>query len=220
MHRELKRCKNCLVFSGADVAIEVECGSQTRVIRSDILDKDMFDHSANTPKHTPCTMQLWRRLDEAVGPGVMARPMFPMGEGDQLLPQDADPTTLESLRSDKYDGLCRGAPDKPSDLYHFVQVHPPTPAIRLVSSTPVEPNAFVAPKYPLIAKLAHVEGSVSFTMLVDSTGSVRNLSFGGGPLLLPSAVKNTSSSWKLPETSVREVHAVIEFSLNCLPQSK
>jgi hypothetical protein len=29
VHRELRRCKNCLVFSGADVAIEVECGSQT-----------------------------------------------------------------------------------------------------------------------------------------------------------------------------------------------
>ena len=156
MHRELRRCKNCLVFSGADVAIEVECGSQTRVIRSDILDKDMFDHSANSPKRTPWTMQLWRRSDAAVGPGVMARPMFPVGEGDQLLPQDADPTTLESLRSGKYDGLCRGAPDKQSDLYHSAQVHPPTPAIRLVSSPPVEPNALVAPKYPPIAKLAHM----------------------------------------------------------------
>jgi hypothetical protein len=190
------------------------------VIRSDILDKDMFDHAANTPKHTQWTMQLWRLLDEAVGPGVMARPMFPTGEGDQLLPQDADPTTLESLRSGKYDGLCRGAPDKPSDLYHSAQVHPPTPTIRFVSSTPVEPNAFVAPKYPLIAKLAHVEGSVSFTTLVNSTGSVTNLSFGGGPLLLQSAVKNASRSGKFPETSVRAVHAVIEFSLNCLPPSK
>jgi hypothetical protein len=66
----------------------------------------------------------------------------------------------------------------------------------------------------------HGEGSVSFTMLVDSTGSVTNLSFGGAPLLLESAVKNASSSWKLPETSLREVHAVVEFSSNCLPQSK
>src|SRR5271170_2518782 len=58
LRRELKRCKKCLTFSGADVALQVQCGTQARIIRSDILDKDMFDPAPNTPEHTSWTMQL------------------------------------------------------------------------------------------------------------------------------------------------------------------
>ncbi len=221
LRHELKRCKNCLVFSGADVAMEFDCGGQTRVIRSDVLDKDMFDPSANTPKQTQWTMQLLRRLDEAVGPGVMAKPMFPVGEGDPPLPKDADSAILEDLGSGKYDVLFAGAPDKPSGLFHAAQIQPPLPTVRLVSSVPVEPTVFVEPRYPLIARVAHVQGSVTFTILVDSAGNVTNVSFDGGPPLLQSSVKNASGSWKFPEDSAsHEVHAVIEFLLNCLPQPK
>jgi|SRR5580658_104027 hypothetical protein len=64
LRRELKRCKKCLVFSGADVAMEVECGGQSRVIRSDILDKDMFDPAANTPNGRCSCCSVWtKRLD-------------------------------------------------------------------------------------------------------------------------------------------------------------
>lgn len=226
LRRELKRCKNCVQYSGADIAMEVECGGQPRVIRSDILDKDMFDPAANTPKHTEWTMQLLRRLDEAVGPGVMDKPMQPIG----LLPVDGadrpsrdqmDPVIAQNLGSGKYDGLFPGAPEKPSELFPAAQIHPPLPSIRLVSSKPVEPRVFVEPKYPPIAKAAHVEGSVSFTILVDSAGSVTNLSFESGSPFLESAVKNASASWRFPENpSSHEVHAVIEFSLNCLPPPK
>ena len=52
LQRELKRCKNCLVFSGAKVVMQVQCGTQARLIRSDILDRDMFDASSqNAPVH-------------------------------------------------------------------------------------------------------------------------------------------------------------------------
>ncbi len=152
LRRELKRCKHCRGYSGANVAMQVECGGQTRVIRSDILDKDMFDPTANTPKHTQWTMQILRRLDEAVGPGVMAKPMFPVSEQGQTSPQDADSPVLEYLSSGKYDELFHEAPDKPSDLYHADQIHPPLPTIRLVSSTPVEPKVFVEPKYPSLQR--------------------------------------------------------------------
>src|SRR5271156_6008696 len=80
LHRELKRCKKCQVFSGANVAMEVQCGNQTRVIRSDILDRDMFDPAANTPEHTAWTMHLLQLLDKAVGPSVMDKPIFPTDE--------------------------------------------------------------------------------------------------------------------------------------------
>jgi outer membrane biosynthesis protein TonB len=152
---------------------------------------------------------------------VMAKPMFPVSEEDQSSPRDADSPVLENLSSGKYDELFEGAPDKPSGLYHSAQIHAPTPSIRLLSSTPVEPRVFAEPKYPPIAKLAHIEGSVSFNVLVDSAGSVMNLSFESGSPLLQSAVKNASDGWKFPEDfATREIHAVIEFSLPCLPPPK
>lgn len=77
LKRELKRCKKCLVFSGSTVTMQVNCGGTTRVIRSDILDRDMFDAAANTPTNTAWTMQLLDNLNQALGPGVMEKSMFP-----------------------------------------------------------------------------------------------------------------------------------------------
>jgi hypothetical protein len=48
------------------------------MIRSDILDRDMFDPIPNTPEHTARTMRLLQRLDDAIGPGVMEKPIFPI----------------------------------------------------------------------------------------------------------------------------------------------
>jgi hypothetical protein len=57
LHRELKRCKHCLVYSFVNVAMQVQCGNQLRNIRADILDKDMFDPSPKTPPNTSWTMR-------------------------------------------------------------------------------------------------------------------------------------------------------------------
>lgn len=40
VRRELKRCKKCLVSSGAVTTMQLQCGTQDRVIRSNVLDKD------------------------------------------------------------------------------------------------------------------------------------------------------------------------------------
>src|ERR1017187_4114557 len=80
LRRELKRCKRCLVFSGADVVMQVQCGDQSRRIRMDILDRDMFDPHPTTPEHTSWTMALLGRLDQALGTSVMQRPMFAVSE--------------------------------------------------------------------------------------------------------------------------------------------
>lgn len=76
LNRELKRCKKCAVFSGANVTMQVDCGGRIRLIRSDILDRDMFDPSPKTPEHTSWTIRLLGRLDAAMGAGVLERPMF------------------------------------------------------------------------------------------------------------------------------------------------
>jgi hypothetical protein len=49
LRRELKRCKKCLVFSGADVVLQVQCGTETCLIRTDILDKIRDSRLAPSP---------------------------------------------------------------------------------------------------------------------------------------------------------------------------
>src|SRR5882762_9345741 len=87
LRRELRRCKNCLVFSGIKVVMQVECGTQTRLIRSDILDRDMFDPTTKTPEHTSWTIALLQRMDSAVGPGAIdTQRIFPTIGTDERPP--------------------------------------------------------------------------------------------------------------------------------------
>lgn len=215
LRRELKRCKKCLVFSGANVAMQVQCGDRTRIMRSEILDKDMFDPAPNTPEHTSWTMQLLSQLDKALGPGVMDKPIFPLPEkeGPSSLGNDSELQREVSLGM--YDTLFQGAPDKPSDLYRAAQIAPPIPTIRLVSSTPFQPEAFVEPGYPPIAKIAHIEGTVRFTVDVDPDGRATNFSVESGHPMLLGVTEKAVSGWKFPkDAGGQRVHAVVEFATN------
>src|SRR5437763_2773214 len=60
LRRELKRCKKCLVFSGANVQVRVQCGAKTHIIRSDILDKDVFDPAPKLLSIRPGRCSFWR----------------------------------------------------------------------------------------------------------------------------------------------------------------
>jgi hypothetical protein len=146
LHRQLKRCKKCLVFSGAHVNMQVQCGPQTRMIRSEILDRDMFDPAANTPIHTSWTMQLLDRLYNALGPGAMDKPIFPISESDQTPAMAPNSESLRDLAAGEYDGLFPGASDKPSDLYRTAQIHPPTPSVRLAKNLAIQPLEFALPQ--------------------------------------------------------------------------
>ncbi len=76
LRKELKRRKQGLVFSGAEISIHVQCGRKERIIRADVLDRDMFDPKAATPENTSWTMRLLTRLDKVFPSGVLDRPMF------------------------------------------------------------------------------------------------------------------------------------------------
>src|SRR5208337_202153 len=162
LQRELKRRREGLVFSGADVFMRVPCGTQTRLIRADILDRDMFDAAPNTPENTSWTMRLLGRLDQAIGgPGVLDKPIFSIPGAEELPAKDLDPETLRHLSAGDYDALFQGAPDKPSDLYRAAQIHPPPPTVRLLRVVPTPPEVSALPEYPPLARLAHIEGVVS-----------------------------------------------------------
>jgi TonB family protein len=219
--RERKRCKKCMVFSGANVAMQVQCGNQTRIIRSDILDRDMFDPAAQTPEHTSWTMQLLESLDKSLGPGVMDKPMFELTNAEEVLDKSSDPEILKQLETGKYDELFQGAPDKPSDLYRASQKRQPPPTVKLLNSLPIAPESFQLPGYPPLARVTHTEGAVSVKIEVDANGAVTNIDFESGHPLLHAAVQDAISHWRFPKNEAPQlVEATIQFALNCPPYAE
>jgi hypothetical protein len=140
--------------------MQVQCGQKTRRIRMDILDKDMFDPTTQTPEHTSWTMHLLGRLDQAVGNSVMDRPIFDLSKDNHSSLADSDVGNLDDLRNGSFDSLFEKAPHKPSELFRESQIAVSTPTVKLVSSSPFPPISPTLPIYPPIARAAHVSGLV------------------------------------------------------------
>jgi TonB family protein len=218
LQRELKRKKGP-VFSGVIVTMRVQCGSQTRTIHADILDRDLFDPAPNTPKHTSWTMSLLQRLDHVLGPGVMEKPVFsglpgfaPENENQPKISASA----LQELSSGDYDALFAGAKDKPSELYAASQRKPPTPSVELVDSSPLQPQAFAKPKYPPLARAARIEGRVVVKLEVDQAGVPSQVTIESGHPMLKGTVEESAKSWRFPEGAAdRQVIATVGFRTNC-----
>jgi len=215
LRRKPKNCKNCARFSGADEVMRVRCGTQTRIIRAHIFEDYWFKPGAGVPKTPFSLMELVNRMDQAVGPGVMDKPMITLPEEGNSSSND-DSAALQGLNAGKYDELFEGAKDKVSDLYRAAQTHPLAPSVRLVESIPFTPDSPILPKYPPIARAARVEGQVKFTATIDSLGTPNLVTLEGGNPLLKLGVRETIESWKFPEDATNhEIHGTIEFLLNC-----
>ena len=221
LRRELKRCKHCSVFSGANVTMQVSCGALTRLIRSNVLEQDWFEAHPNTPKNTFWTMKLLGRLDQAMGPGVMEKPMFPISQDGPEEQMALDPAIRKILEDGGYDALFPGAPDKASDLFRTAQIEQPKPAVRLKSVFPAHPEPLDLPSYPLIARLARVHGTVEVSGIIGPTGTPTLLAVESGPPLLRRIATNAVSQWRFPaEDSGQLMHAMIYFDLNCPAANK
>lgn len=221
LRRELKRCKHCVVYSGANVTMQVPCGAGSRLIRSDILDRDLFDPAAKTPEHTSWTMELLARLDRALGPGVMERPAFSLPGEDKVTQTKLDPETRQGLESGAYDALFPKAEDRVSDMYRATLGYIPLPSVQLLGSSPFGPQDAALPQYPPLARATRTEGTVSFTLVPNADGSSTSLTFTKGHPLLLEAVRQTVATWKFPkEAAGQTVSASILFSLNCQNPSK
>jgi hypothetical protein len=160
LRREVKRCKKCLVFSGADVTMQLECRGKLRSIRMDILDRDMFDARPNTPKSTSWSMELMGRLDKTLGGNVLDKPIFAVADPPKATPTASNLDILTDVSNGKYDTLFESRLDKPSVLLKASQKAVPTPSIVLLSSTPFPPIDPALPNYPPIARAAKVNGTV------------------------------------------------------------
>jgi Gram-negative bacterial TonB protein C-terminal len=218
LRHELKRRKKGLVFSGADVVMQIQCGGKTRLIRSGILDRDMFDPAPKTPEYTSWTMQLMKKLDRVTGPGVWDKRIFPILGGNKpvLGEAKADPPTLQELSEGKFDVLFAGDHDEPSDLFRASQKPPAIPTVRLLKSAPVNPTVFVSPAYPPLAKMARIEGLVTFRIKIGPDGDATDLAFENGNPVLRFAVKKSIASWRFRKAdSNQQVEMTIDFMLNC-----
>ena len=221
LSRELHRCKHCAVYSGADVAMQLECRTHTRIIRSEILDKDMFDPRTRTPEHTSWTMGLLTKLDQTLGPDVMNRPVFQIQEGKDEREPSLHANTREDLRAGKFDVLFEKAPDKLSQLYVEAQKHPPEPTVQLLSISPIQPVNLSLPGYPPIARLAHIGGDVVFEIDVLPDGSVTNFTSRSGSPYLRVSVEDAVKRWEFPTTAAgQKIAATIKFATNCPAKEK
>jgi hypothetical protein len=216
LRRELKRCKRCLVFSGADVVMQVTCGGEDRRIRMDILDRDMFDPHPVTPEHTSWTMGILGRLDLALGSTIMNRPAFTLSEASQPASQPQSSPLLEKLEKGLLDSLFERGSQKPSELFRQSRNPPPGPTVDLTNSSPLRPIVWDLPKYPPLARAAHVSDQVRFAVVVQSDGHTSPPSFLSGNPLLRGAVATSVAGWRFPaEAAGQEIKVTIDFKMNC-----
>lgn len=213
---EEKRCKHCMVFSFATTVMQVQCGSETRLIRAEVLDRDMFATNPKTPQYTSWTMALLKRLEDAVGPGVLDEPMLPLTDEQKSSSPHLDPQIAQDLSNGKYDALLSGGDERASAIFKDSQRPAPVPTVRLVSSTPLAPTTFVSPVYTPIAKVAHIQGAVSIRIDTDDDGNVMSVALDAGSPFLFGPTRAAATQWKFPPNPThQEIRATLNFMLNC-----
>jgi TonB family protein len=211
--KEQKRCKRCLTFSGENISLGLTCGANKRLIRMDILDRDLFDPSAKTPAHTSWTMDILSKIDKALGPGVWDRPIF--STTPQVLPSVVDFPILAQLQSGEFDPLFKSE-KKLSEYYMEAQtVHFP-PFVAMVKAAPTLPVNVALPLYPPIARAAHVEGDATVVFTIQPDGLPTDLSLTTGSKLFESVIKDTISKVRFAQSDARKQGEItFRFSLNC-----
>jgi Gram-negative bacterial TonB protein C-terminal len=222
LKREEKRCKKCMTFSGAMVNVRVTCGDASRLIRMRVREEDWFDSRTNTPQNTTWSMRLLGQLDQALGGSIMdgpkAKQIIPgFGNPENELNLDWHTTAVRDLKAGAYDGLF--PPPQPSVLAEDDLESSPT--VSLVDLAPIPPDQATLPPYPRIARMAGVEGPVSFHFTVGDGGVVgAAVTIDKGYGLLQGAVVREVGGWKFPPSAAGQVvHGTIVFALNCKKKS-
>jgi TonB family protein len=72
---------------------------------------------------------------------------------------------------------------------------------------PINMISKVAPSYPLIAKSAHAEGTVSVRIVVGPDGNVEAAQATAGPMLLQQAALDAAKRWKYEPLTIGSQHA-------------
>ena len=214
LHREVKRCKKCLVFSGAEVRLRVQCGDQSRIINTRILDRDIYDSRTKTPSHTSWSMQLTSSLDRSLGSSVSDRPVFPADDPPTSSPPES--SLMKDIGAAKYDSLFAGSPDKPSDVYRMAKAPIPEPEISITLSPEMPAEKLANPNYPPLARLAKIDGVVHVKFRIAQDGSTDQVVVEDGHPMLRTTAQQAVQMWKFSKGAEgQQVRATISFRSNC-----
>jgi hypothetical protein len=193
---ELKRRNKGLVFSGMNVSIQIQCSAKTRIIRADILDRDIFDEHPKTPQYTSWSRTIFEKLDKATGQSPWDKPIFAVPDEVPPAAATSPSAALLAIADGKYDEIFGDVPDRPSAFYRLAQNVPRQPFIEMTKSDPVRPSIYVDPIYPPIAKAARVHGTVDFHLAIAGDGVAKDVTIDSGPKILWQTTSDAIAKWK------------------------
>jgi hypothetical protein len=218
---ELKRRNKGSVFSGMTVSIQIQCSAKTRILRADILDRDIFEEQPNTPHYTSWSRAIFEKLDKATGQSPWDKPVFAVSDTATPAAPGVPSAALQAIGEGRYDAIFGDVPDRPSTLYRLTQNPPRLPFIELTKSDPVRPSIYVDPIFPPIAKAARVHGTVDFRLVIGSDGAAKDIAIDSGPKMLWQTTSDAIAKWKFAaDDSGKAVQGSIRFGLNCASDAK
>lgn len=80
------------------------------------------------------------------------------------------------------------------------------------------PKAAVAPKYPPLAAMARVSGTVVVRVTIDDSGGVTKAEVTSGHTLLRQAATEAAGKWKFESSPVQTRTAEVKFKFSLLPE--
>jgi len=161
-------------------------------------------------------MRILSQLGESLGPGSEAKPIFQLSPA---APHSVPATPLVgAIRDGRYDDLFGKDSEVSKIVREANQPPPPPPSVVIESITPVPLASPELPRYPPIARVAHVEGLVQATFDVSADGKVQDIAFISEPRLkmLELGVSDAASKWIFPQSAWGKSGKIaIRFDLNC-----
>lgn len=197
--------------------MQAACSGETKRIRMDILDRDMFDPNSGTPKNTSWTMGLMLRVDNALGSdNIMDKPIFQTSAPITIASSTTDSKLVAAVERGDFDSLFPPKSDKVSTIAQKTKTRPTPPSVSIVGNRALTPTNLTLPNYPPIARVAHVEGIVTAAFTISEEGAVSELKIVDGPPMLRYGVENAVKVWSFDKAqSGRVVEVSFQFKLNC-----
>ncbi len=82
------------------------------------------------------------------------------------------------------------------------------------------PKAAVAPKYPPLAAVGRISGTVAVRVTIDGSGSVTKAEVVSGHTLLRQAAEDAAKKWKFESAPVQTRTAEVKFRFSLLPEKE
>ena len=199
-------------FSGALLALRLQCGDGIRTFQISAWDSDLFEPDSKIAPRTAWIRSVFEIVDKE-GPELEEIQLFKVPT-DRIVSREVRSPMEEMLRKGLFDGMLAKAPHALSAIYAESQRTWPAPTAVLKSATLFLPDGDV-PLYPDIARAARLQGTVTISATVLRDGTMTDVRVTGPPLLV-TAARARVSKWIFDAGAAeRGFEGVIEYDLNC-----